>query len=83
MRINWKLRLQNKATLLAIVVQVVTLVYTVLGLFGILPGVGEEQVKTVVYLFVELLCLLGIVVDPTTEGLGDSVQALGYEKPKS
>ena len=28
-----------------------------------------------------LLALLGIVVDPTTEGIGDSERALGYDEP--
>lgn len=80
MKINWKLRFQNKATLLAIVVQCVTLVYAVLAMSGIVPGIGEDQVKNVVYMAVELLCLLGIVVDPTTEGVGDSQRALGYRE---
>jgi len=29
-----------------------------------------------------LLALLGVVVDPTTEGVGDSGQALQYEVPR-
>jgi phi LC3 family holin len=28
-----------------------------------------------------LLVILGIAVDPTTAGVGDSKRALGYEKP--
>ena len=82
MKINWKLRFQNTATLIAIVVQTVTLVYVVLGMFGIVPGIGEDQVKNLMYMLVELLCLLGIVVDPTTQGVADSAQAMGYTEPK-
>lgn len=82
MNINWKLRFQNKASLIAIVVQAVTLIYTVLGIFGVVPGISEDQVTNVVYMLVELLCLLGIVVDPTTQGVGDSTQAMGYMEPK-
>ena len=29
-----------------------------------------------------ILALLGIVVDPTTEGVSDSNQAMTYEEPK-
>ena len=29
-----------------------------------------------------LLAILGIVADPTTEGMGDSAQALTYTSPK-
>lgn len=82
MGINWKLRFQNKASLIAIVVQIITLIYTVLGIFGVVPGISEDQVTNVVYMLVELLCLLGIVVDPTTQGVGDSAQAMGYMEPK-
>ena len=28
-----------------------------------------------------LLVILGVVVDPTTAGVGDSKRALGYEEP--
>lgn len=82
MKINWKLRFQNKTTLLAIVVQGVALVYTVLGAVGVTPGIGQDQVKNLIYMLVELLCLLGIVVDPTTQGIYDSERALHYSEPK-
>ncbi len=82
MNINWKLRFQNKATLTALIVQGITLVYAVLALFGIAPGVGADAVSNVLFLLVELLCLLGIVIDPTTEGVGDSGQAMGYPEPR-
>ena len=82
MNINWKLRFQNKATLVAIVLQAVTLLYGVLALFGVTPGIGQDELTNVLYILVELLCLLGIVVDPTTKGVGDSGQAMGYQEPK-
>ena len=82
MKINWKLRFQNKTTLVAIIVQSVALVYTLLGILGIAPGIGEDQVKNLIYMLVELLCLLGIVVDPTTQGVCDSANALEYTEPK-
>ena len=42
--INWKLRWKNKTTLLAITTAVIALVYQVLGLLGIAPGVSESEV---------------------------------------
>jgi len=68
--------------LVAIILQAVTLLYGVLALFGITPGVGQEKITNVLYILVELLCLLGIVVDPTTKGVGDSENALMYTQPK-
>ena len=82
MKINWKLRLQNKATLTALVMALVALVYQVLGVFGAVPRVSQDQVTTIISMVINILCLLGIVVDPTTAGIGDSVRALSYENPR-
>lgn len=82
MNINWKLRLQNKATLTALVMALVALVYQALGVCGVVPRVAQDQVTTIISMVINLLCLLGIVVDPTTAGVGDSARVLSYEKPR-
>lgn len=82
MQINWKLRLKNKVTLTAIVLGVVGIVYKILAMLGIVPPVSENDVVEVMLLVVELLVLMGVVVDPTTAGASDSQQAMGYDKPR-
>lgn len=82
MKINWKLRLKNKVSLTAIILAIIALVYQVLGLCGITPGISENQAIEVAGMVINLLCLLGIVVDPTTDGVSDSTQALDYSVPK-
>ena len=82
MKINGKLRLQNKVTLAALLGAVIAFVYQLLGVFGIVPSVTEETVTDLAGLFLNILVMLGIVVDPTTSGVGDSAQALLYTKPK-
>ena len=82
MNINWKLRLQNKATLTALVMALVALVYQVLGVFGVVPRVSQDHVTTIISMVINILCLLGIVVDPTTAGIGDSVRAMSYDEPR-
>ena len=82
MKINWSLRLKNKTTLTAIILAVIALVYQVLGLFGVVPGISESQITEVAGMAINLLCLLGIVVDPTTSGVSDSNQAMAYSTPK-
>ena len=82
MQINWKLRLKNKVTLTTIVLNVIGIAYMILALLDIVPSVSESEVVDVALLIIELLGLLGIVVDPTTAGAGDSQQAMGYEKPR-
>lgn len=81
MNINWKLRFQNKASLTAIVLAVIALVYQVLGIFGIVPAVSQDTLIQLAGAVINLFVLLGIVVDPTTEGISDSQRAMGYEKP--
>lgn len=80
--INWKLRLKNKTTLIALLTAVVALIYQTLGLFKIVPSISADDVLKVAGLAVNVLVLLGIVVDPTTKGITDSEQAKGYDKPK-
>ena len=47
--INWKLRLKNKATLLAIVTAVIALISTqILRMLGIVPAVSESEVTQAV-----------------------------------
>lgn len=82
MKINWKLRLQNKTTLLAIAAAGIALVYQILGLIGVVPAVSQDAVMQTATMVVNLLALLGIVVDPTTAGTSDSEQAMKYDKPR-
>ena len=73
--INWKLRFQNKATLLAIASTVILLIQQ-LGFK--LP----DNIADIVNTFLTLLVLLGVINDPTTAGVGDSPKALTYAEPK-
>ena len=73
--INFKLRLQNKATLVALI----SAVFLMLQQFGLhIPANIQEGVNT----FVVILVILGIVTDPTTKGVADSEQALNYHEPR-
>lgn len=78
---NWKLRLQNKTTLVALIAAAVSLVYQILGICGVVPRVSEDTIMTVAGTLINALCLLGIVVDPTTKGITDSERAMNYDKP--
>ena len=73
--INWKLRFKNKATLLAIASTVILLIQQ-LGFK--LP----DNIADIVNTFLTLLVLLGVINDPTTEGISDSPKALTYVEPK-
>lgn len=79
--INWKLRLQNKVTLVSLILAVIELVYFVLDTAGIIPKVPQESIVRIAQMVIGILSLVGIVVDPTTEGFGDSSRALQYVEP--
>lgn len=82
MKLNWKLRLKNKTTLFALIGAVIALVYQVLGIFDVVPGISEEVVINLVGIVINILVGVGVVVDPTTAGLTDSDQAMTYTDPK-
>ncbi len=82
MKINWKLRLQNKTTLVTLIALCVTFVYQILGLFGVVPKVAQDEIVNTIGLLINILVVLGVVVDPTTAGVSDSTNALTYDAPK-
>ena len=85
MNINWKVRIKNKAWWLAMVPAVLILVQALAAPFGYQWdfGVLNEQLAAIINAAFAVLALVGVVADPTTEGVGDSVQALRYEHPKT
>lgn len=79
--INWKLRFKNKATLTAIVLGLIALVYQILDLFGIIPPFPQDKLVDIAMAIIDLLVLIGVAIDPTTEGIADSVRAMTYIEP--
>lgn len=78
MKINLKVRLKNPVFLIAAATLIISFVYTLLGLFGIVPSVSEDAWVSIVKMLVDILTFLGICVDPTTKGVSDSTRALNY-----
>ena len=82
MKINWKLRLKNKTTLAALCACVVAFIYQAMGIIGVVPSVAESDVLSLVGIVINLLVAVGVVVDPTTDGVSDSTRAMGYNEPR-
>lgn len=84
MSINWRVRAKNKTFWLALIPAVLLLVQQVAGLFGVALDFGQlqDQLVAIAGTVFALLAILGIVADPTTAGVGDSEQAMGYTEPK-
>ena len=81
--INWDVRWKNKTFWLTIIPAILLLVQAVANLFGFKLEMSDLQEKllVVVNAVFGVLVILGVVVDPTTTGVGDSVRALEYKEP--
>lgn len=81
MKVNWKVRFKNKAWLASFFAAILTFVYTMLGMFDIYPEVTKNDVGEIISSVLMFLSLMGVIADPTTVGLNDSLRAMGYEEP--
>ena len=81
--INWMVRVKNKQFWMSLIPALALVVQAVAAVFGWELDFGDltGKVLAVVDAVFALLVILGIVVDPTTAGVGDSKRALGYEEP--
>ena len=84
MKINWIVRIKNKAFWLAIIPAVLLLIQAVADVVGYHLDFGDisEKLIAVVNAVFVVLSILGIVTDPTTDGIGDSTRAMTYTTPK-
>lgn len=81
-KLNWLLRLQNKATLIALIPTVVAFIFLLVGFFNGSVETTQEAITNAGLMLVDILVMLGIVVDPTTAGISDSKRALDYTEPR-
>lgn len=82
--INWKVRLKNKSFWIALIPALLLLIQAVAYVFGISLDLSEmgDKILAVVNALFSVLAILGIVTDPTTEGVSDSMLAMTYDEPR-
>ena len=82
--INWEVRMKNKNFWLTLIPAVLLLIQVVVAPLGYQWdfGVLNEQLAAIINALFAVLMILGIVNDPTTDGIADSKQALTYKTPK-
>lgn len=78
MKINWKIRLQSKVFVISLLGLIFLLAQQVLAVFGINWDytVINDQLTQVINTIFLILALVGVVKDPTTEGISDSENAM-------
>lgn len=81
MKINWTVRLKNKVWLATMISFLISTVYQWLGYFDIAPVVTQDAAVQLASAVLQVLSLLGLIVDPTTAGVADSERAMKYEEP--
>lgn len=81
--LNIPLRFKNKAFWVAFIPAVLMLVQSVAAIFGITLDLNEisGRILAVVDALFVVLAIIGIAVDPTTDGVSDSERALDYDIP--
>lgn len=85
MKINWKVRVKNRAFWIAIIPALALLGKQVLELFGVnvdFTNISKELLGIIETVFV-ILAIVGVITDPTTAGISDSERALGYNEPNN
>lgn len=81
MKVNWKVRLKNKVWLTSFFAAILTFIYTMLGMFDVYPEITKNDVGEIINSLLMFLSLMGVIVDPTTAGLNDSIRAMTYQTP--
>lgn len=84
MNINWKVRLKNKHFVLTLIPALALLAQAFMAIFGVPLDLGEYSTRIISFVNVlfTVLTIVGVVNDPTTDGLTDSEKAMTYDKPK-
>lgn len=82
--INWLVRVKNKTFWVALIPAVLLLIQVIAAVFNIQIDLGDlgNKLLDVVNAVFALLVILGVVTDPTTQGITDSDRALTYTEPK-
>ena len=80
-KINWIVRIKNKAFWVALIPAILLLIQAISAVFGLTIDLGDlgDKLLTVINALFAILAILGVVVDPTTPGTRDSERALTYK----
>lgn len=74
--LNLKIRLKNKTFIITMMTTIIAFVYQLLAQFEVVSKITKDQTMQVLMLVVNILVGLGILVDPTTDGVKDSDRVL-------
>ena len=81
--VNWTVRFRNPLFWVAVIPACLLLVQAVLAVFGVDWDYSEinSRLLAVVEAAFSVLAIIGVVADPTTDGVSDSIRALHRQEP--
>lgn len=89
MNINWKVRFKNPYFYVALILAIVAPVGVYFGVnaedltsWSMVGDLAEKALLNPYVVVTVIVSVATFLIDPTTRGIGDSRQALGYDKPK-
>ena len=89
MKINWKVRFRNPYFYLALLLAIVAPIGLAFGLnfedltsWSMVWDIAKRALLTPHLVITVIIAVVTFLIDPTTKGIGDSSQALRYEKPR-
>lgn len=84
MGINWRVRIKNRTWWIAMVPAVLLAIQEFCAIFGYqldLTLFGENLIAFINAVFA-VLVIMGVVIDPTTNGISDSDYAMTFQVPR-
>ncbi|WP_036186722.1 phage holin [Ureibacillus manganicus] len=82
MGINWKVRFKHKSFWISIIALLSVFLNQVASIFNVDLTIYNAQITELAETVLMIFVFLGVIVDPTTEGIKDSEQALSYLEPR-
>ncbi|MEE1351669.1 MAG: phage holin [Clostridia bacterium] len=86
--INWKVRFKNPVFYVQLVISVMSPIFAYLGItakdittWGSLLDIFKQALSNPYILSLIAVSIYNAVVDPTTQGIGDSKRAISYNNP--
>lgn len=86
--INWKVRFKNPVFYVQLVISVISPIFAYLGItakdittWGSLLDIFKQALSNPYILSLIAVSIYNAVVDPTTQGIGDSKRAISYNNP--
>jgi len=82
MGINWKVRFKHRSFWISFIALMSVFLNQIASIFNLDVTLFNSQITELAQTVLMIFVFLGIVVDPTTQGIKDSDQALTYIEPR-